>query len=205
MNIKIIITITVIVFAIMGCSKGATSAIGAIPTPAFSISPKDGETGVRLDAAITLNFSKPVVRGIVENNVYLISARGMDESLHPAGDSMGYWMMNEAMMDSMKMIHMMKQHHASGKYLWNGGSTQCAFTPDSMMISTMQYMILIGVDMVKMMENRLGDMSMMGNHGSGMMNNEMYYHFTTLDTSKIGTGHEGHHLDAKYLDVYSVS
>ena len=193
MNIKMIITATLIVFAMVGCSKDSTSLMGSNQTPSFSISPKDGETGVRLDAGITLSFAKPVVRSIVENNLYLMSARGMDDSLHPAGDSMGYGMMNETMMDSMKMIHMMNQHRASGKYLWNGDSTQCTFTPDSMMISGMQYMVRMGVDMVKMMENRLGDMGMMGNQGNGMMNKEMYYHFTTMDTSKVGSGHDGNH------------
>ncbi|MBI5021756.1 MAG: hypothetical protein HZB59_09980 [Ignavibacteriales bacterium] len=193
MNIKLIITTLLIALGIIGCSKEATSPTSSNQTPIFSISPKDGEANVRLDATITLNFAQPVVRGIVENNLYLMSARGMDDSLHPAGDSMGYGMMNETMMDSMKMLHMMNQHRAKGKYLWNGDSTRCIFTPDSMMISGMQYMVRMGTDMVKMMENRLGDMNMMGNHGNGVMKNEMYYHFTTMDTSKVGSGHNGHH------------
>jgi hypothetical protein len=193
MNKNIIIAITVAIFAITGCSKDSTSLLGPNQTSSYSISPKEGETDVRLDAGITLNFAKPVVRSIVENNLYLMSARGMDDSLHPVGDSMGYGMMNEAMMDSMKMIHMVNQHRASGKYLWNRDSTQCTFTPDSMMISGMQYMIRMGLDMVKMMENRIGNMGMTGEQGNGMMNKEMYSHFTTMDTSKVGSGHNGHH------------
>ncbi|MDP2209603.1 MAG: hypothetical protein Q8K98_12660 [Bacteroidota bacterium] len=69
---------------------------------------------------------------VVEKNLHLISEFAMNDTLCPISDSMGYGMMD-----------------------------------------------------IAMMESQMGDMNMMANN--------MFYHFTTIDTTKIGNGHEGHH------------
>jgi hypothetical protein len=117
----------------------------------------------------------------------------MVDSLCPISDSMEHGMMDIAMMDSMKMNHLMAQHRSSGKFQWNGNNTQCILQPYSMMMPNMRYMIHMGSEMIKMMESQMGDMNMMGNHGTGMMANDMFYHFRTMDTTQVGTGHDGHH------------
>ena len=193
MNTKIIFTIMVVIVCITGCSKDSTSMMGSSQTVNFTVNPKDGTTGVRLDAGITVNFAKSVDRTVIEKNLHLISEFDMVDSLCPISDSMGHGMMGNAMMDSMKMNHLMVQHRSSGKFQWNGNNTRCILQPDSMMMPNMRYMIHMGSDMIKMMESQMGDMNMMGNHGTGMMKNDMFYHFTTMDTSKVGSGHDGHH------------
>ncbi len=193
MNTKILFTIVIAVLVLTGCAKDSTSLLGSSPTANFTILPKDGAAGVRLDEAITINFGKPVDRAIVEKNFHLISELAMADSLCPISDSMGHGMMGNAMMDSMKMNHLKSQHRTSGKFQWNGNNTQCILQPDSMMIPNMRYMIHMGSDMIKMMESQMGNMNMMGNHGTGMTANDMFYHFTTMDTTQVGTGHEGHH------------
>jgi hypothetical protein len=189
----IIITTIALALIIVGCSKESTSPLNGPQTDNFTVDPKDGAAGVRLDAGITFSFAKSVDRAVVENNLHLISEFAMADSLCPISDSMGHGMMGNAMMDSMKMNHLMSQHRTAGKFQWNGNNTQCILQPDSMMRPNMRYMIHIGSEMIKMMESQMGNMNIMGNHGTGMTANDMFYHFTTMDTTQIGTGHEGHH------------
>lgn len=194
MNAKILFTIMVVVVGITGCSKDSTSMLGNSQTVNFTIDPKDGAAGVRIDAGITLSFAKSVDRAVVEKNLHLISELAMTDSLCPISDSMGHGMMVYAMMDSVKMNHLMDRHSSQGKFNWNGDSTRCTFTPDSMMYSNMEYMIHMSGEMMRMMANRMGDdMGMMGGHGSISMKDDMVYHFRTMDTTNTGSGHDGHH------------
>jgi hypothetical protein len=57
----------------------------------------------------------------------------------------------------------------------------------------MSYMIHMGAEMVQMMQSRMGEMGMMQGHGTGTMSGDMMYHFTTMDTTRTGGGHDGHH------------
>ncbi len=185
MKTKILFILMIAVFGITGCSKNSTSMMGNSETANFALYPKDGAAGVRLDASVTVSFVKSVDRAVVEKNLHLISEFAMNDTLCPISDSMGHGIMDNAMMDSMKMNHLMSQHRTSGKFQWNGNNTQCTLQPDSMMMPIMRYMIHIGSEMIKMMESQMGDMNMMANN--------MFYHFTTIDTTQIGNEHDGHH------------
>ena len=193
MNLKLFFITTLIGLLVVGCSKDSSSPTGEIPSTNFSVIPSDGASGVSLDAGIQLNFANPVDRSVIERNVHIIGEFAMADSLCPVSDSMSHGMMEMAMMDSMKMNHLMDQHRTRGRFEWNDAGTQCTFRPDSMMMSNMRYMVHMGREMMQMMEDRMGNMGMMGGHGSGMMSNDMMYHFRTMDTTNIGGGHEGHH------------
>lgn len=188
------IPITFIVALVMiGCTNDSMSPTNNMPSTYFSVNPDDGATGVNLGTVVTLTFAQPVDRAIVERSIHLISELAMADSLCPVSDSMGHGMMEMAMMDSMKINHLMDQHRTRGRFEWNDPGTQCTFRPDSMMMSNVRYMIHMGREMMQMMESRLGDMGMMSGHGSNMMSNDMMYHFRTMDTTNMGDGHEGHH------------
>ncbi|MDI6802728.1 MAG: hypothetical protein QME58_02630 [Bacteroidota bacterium] len=193
MNTKILFTLIVVAVGISACSKDSTSMMGSLQNANIIVEPKDGTAGVRLDAGITISFAKSIDRAVVENNLHLISQFAMADSLCPISDSMGHGMMDNVMMDSMKMNHLMSQHRSSGQFQWNGNNTQCILQPDSMMMPNMRYMIHMGSEMVKMMESQMGNMNMMGNHGTGMTASDMFFHFTTIDTTQVGTGHDSHH------------
>ena len=182
-----------IVFSIvmLGC-QGDDAMMQSGNQDALTISPVDEQQNVRLDGVITLTFAKPVDRKTVERDFHLLSERDMADSLCPVGQAMNHGMMSTTMMDSMKMNHLMQQHRTDGKLSWQS-DMQCIFRPDSMMMPNMQYMIHLGEDMMRMMEARMGSMNMMGNHGQGMMQEQMMYHFRTMETTKLGSGHASHH------------
>lgn len=191
-KLALIVMITLL-SGILGCTKmdQATAPIANAP---ILVAPADGATSVRLDESIVFTFAKSVDRKIVEQSVRLISERAMTDSLCPVSTTMGHGRMDMAMMDSMKMNHLMEIHSSPGKFTWNGNSTLCTFTPDSMMYPNMDYMIHMDGDMMRMMANRMGDnMSMMSGHGKTSMKDDMIYHFRTLDTTSTGGGHGGHH------------
>ena len=54
-------------------------------------------------------------------------------------------------------------------------------------------MLRMNREMTKMIEQRMGSMGMMGGHGTGMISGEMMFHFFTMDTTSLGSGHNGHH------------
>lgn len=159
------------------------------------ITPAENQQDVRLDGTITLTFATTVDRVVVENDFHLISQRDMTDSLCPISTTMNHGMMSAAMMDSMKMNHLMRQHAISGRLSWQSG-TQCTFRPDSMMSPNTQHMIHLGMNMMRMMQSRMSDMTgmnMMSGHGQGMMQDHMMTHFRTMDTVKIAGGHASHH------------
>ncbi|MBI4547193.1 MAG: hypothetical protein HY707_04380 [Ignavibacteriae bacterium] len=166
----------------VGCTNHSMSLMDDVSSAYFSVIPNDGDTNVPLDATIVLTFAKSVDRTVVEQNVHLISELAMADSLCPVNDSMGHGMMQMAMIDSTKMNHLVDQHSMRGRFEWNDASTRCAFRPDSLMMPNMQYMIHMGREMMRMMENRMGNVGMMGGHGESMMSEDMMYHFRTIDT-----------------------
>lgn len=177
-----------------GCSNDSSSPMGMTPSPPayLTVDPADGQANVRLDAGITFTFARPVDRTVVERNLHIISERSMADSLCPDTTMMGHGGMNGVMTDSSMMHHMGQVHATPGRFTWNGSNTQCYFTPDSLMTPLTTYMIHTGPEMMQMMRARMGDMGTMGGHGFGMMQNDMMFHFVTIDTSGTGGGH-GHH------------
>lgn len=185
--------------ALVGCSKKSSSPVDTAPT-SLTVNPSDGQAGIRLDAGVTLTFAKPVDRVTVESNFHLISQRAMPDSLCPDSTMMPHGGMTEIMNDSAMIRHMGQVHSTRGRFTWNGDNTMLTFRPDSMMTPRTQYMIHVGSAIMQMMQRRMGDIGEMGNHGlpagrqgSGVMQDHMMLHFTTLDTTGTGSGHEGHH------------
>ncbi len=179
---------------IAGCSGDHHGSMLTNPgSTNFTIAPTDGAVNVRLDAGITLTFLKSVDKSVTERNLRLISEEDMADSTCPVNMTMGHGDMDMAMGDSSMMDHLDDVHSGDGRFYWNGDSTQCTFQPDSMMQSGMRYMVHMGSAMMQMMEDRMGDMGMMGGHGAGMMNDHMVLHFQTIDTSVVESGHDGHH------------
>ena len=194
MKIIFVSVAIILVGVINGCTKDDQgSMMNSSTAPQVTVTPGDGATSIRLDAPITLTFAKPVDQTISERNVHLFSGKDMSDSVCPMGMMTGQDMMGSSMMDSSMMIHLISQHGTHGRFQWNTNGTRCSFFPDSMMIPNMTYMIHIGREMVQMMETRIGQMGMMGGHGSGMMSTDMIYHFRTMDTTNTGSGHDGHH------------
>ncbi|MBI5473557.1 MAG: hypothetical protein HY961_14555 [Ignavibacteriae bacterium] len=194
MKITFIAVLTLAAIALAGCTKDSSSPMTeTLPMPNFTTSPADGQANVRLDAAVTLTFAKPVDRAVVERSFHLISQRDMADSLCPVSDTMGHGMMTAAMMDSMNMNHIMQRHATRGRFVWSSDA-QCTFRPDSMMTPRMQYMMHIGSEMMRMMRDRMEGMNGgMGGHGTSFGGDEMAFHFSTLDTTGGGLGHNGHH------------
>lgn len=182
-----------LVLGIVGCSKNSSSPVQSYDASPLSITPSDGANGLRLDAQITLSFAKPVDKGVIERNLHLISERDMADSLCPDSKTMAHGNMSMAMMDSGKMHHLDRIHSTRGRFSWNRDSTRCTFAAESLMTPRTQYMIHFGRDMVEMIERRVGSMKMMSGHGTGMMNKEMIFHFTTMDRTSTSGGHNEHH------------
>ncbi len=193
MNLKVFSIAIIIGLLIVGCTKDASSPVGDVQSTSFSVIPNDGATNIRLDAGVQFNFAKQVNRSDFERSVYLISEFAMADSMCPVSDSMGHGNMDMAMRDSMMMNHLDDRHGTSGHFQWSDDNKQCTFKPDSMMMPNMRYMIHMGREIMRMMEDQMGNMGMVGGHGSGMMNDDMMYHFRTMDTTNVGGGHGGHH------------
>ena len=194
MRTSFVVLVAITLLTIVGCTK-ETSTVNSPATPAVTLSPADGETSVQLDAAITLQFAKPVDPALVEKQFHLISERDMADSLCPYSTQMDHSNMMVVMSDTGKMHHLDSAHATRGTFSWSSGNTVCTFRPSAMMGSKTSYMMHMGADMVSMMEQDTGSMQNMTGHGQGMMSNEMMFHFTTLDTTSTtgGGGHGGHH------------
>lgn len=188
MNAKTFSIAVIIAATPISCSKDSSSPLSGIESTAFAVSPRDGESGIPLDAGITFTFPKPVDRAVVERNVHLISEFAMADSLCPVSTSMGHGVMAMAMMDSWKMNHLVDSHRTPGRFQWNGDNIQCTFRPSSLLMPGARYMVHIGREMVQMMEHHMGGRGMMGGNSIGMMNNDIMYHFRTSDTAGTGGG-----------------
>jgi hypothetical protein len=168
-------------FTLNNCAKDSKSLLDTERQTSLSVIPADGSTGVQLNAPVTLSFAKSVVRSVVEENFHLISAKDMTDSMSPGHPPMHHSNMIMAMGDSAIMHHLDRFHSTSGSITWNSDSTFCSFMADSMLTPHSEYMICLGEGMVKMMEQRMGKMSMMNGMGTGMMNDNIMLHFTTID------------------------
>lgn len=178
-----------------GCSKETSAPTGAeMPlADALVVIPANGESSARLDATITLLFAKPVEQSVVERGFHLVSEKSIADSLCADSMATGHEGMMNTMDDSTMMQHLGRHHSTPGTFTWNADSTRCTFKPDSLLTSRTSYMIHIDHEATQMMERRLGDMSTMRSHGSGMMGNEMMFYFFTLDTANVSDGHSEHH------------
>jgi len=177
--------ITVLLLAALagGCSRHASDAMQPA-TALLRVTPGDGATSVRLDAAVTLDFGTVVDRSIVEQGVHLIGEPDMFTNCPDL--SMGnHGTMNTVMGDPRMLQHMDTFHSAKGSFTWNDAGTTCTFGPDSLMRPQTRYMVHMSGGMVEMMQQMGG--SMMG----GQMNKggDMMVHFQTMS----GDGHAGHH------------
>jgi hypothetical protein len=137
------------------------------------VNPADGSTGVQLSIPVILTFAKPVIKGIVEENFHLISAKDMADSMSHSHPIMNHSNMMMAMADSAIMQHLDRYHSTHGIITWNSDSTLCTFMPDSMLTRQTEYMIHLGDEMVKMMKQRMGNM--------GLMSDDIILHFNTID------------------------
>ena len=180
--------------AAFGCNNPDDSAMMTNPSEqAFTIYPADNQTDVSTSGAVTLTFSKKVDRIVVEQNFHLVNEMALLDSMCPQQGMMPrHGTMNTAMNDSMMMNHLDSVHHSKGSFTWRSDSLQCTFKPDSLMMPGTQYMIHLNSPMVQMMEERMGNMGMMGRQEMNGMK-DMMFHFTTKNSGSGGNGHNGHH------------
>lgn len=171
-----------------GCSHESMSPLSMVRPTLIGVSPTDGATGVRLDEALTLTFSAPVDREVVQREFHLISEPAIADSACPDSATMSHPDMTHCMADSAMMRHLDERHSTSGNFSWNVAGTACTFRPDAWMTPMTRNMIHIGRGVTDMMGGSMD--GMMGGHGSGAMTGDMTLHFTTMDT---GSGHDGHH------------
>ena len=182
MNTRIV-ALLVLAVATTGCSRQASSPTQPLTKVLTSV-PADGGTGVRLDAAVTLDFGAAVDRAAVERGVHLLAERDMFTSCPDA--SMGSHGTMESVMDDENMLrHMDELHATGGRYSWNAAGTVCTFQPDSLMGPQTRYMVHMRGAMLEMM--RQTGVGMMG----GRMNTsgDMMLHFQTMTADD----HGGHH------------
>ena len=177
----IFLAMTISILSVIGCSTDSSmSSMMGVQQTDFTLNPADGQTDVRLEASISLSFRVPVDQSVVERNFHLISEQAIIDSLCPFDTMMNHWTMGTALMDSLKMTHLMQEHHTPGRFSWQEDGRACTFRPDSPMTPNTQYMIHLGGEMMRMMRQRMGDMGMMSGHGVMPMQDDMAFHFFTL-------------------------
>lgn len=182
MNTRIV-ALFVLATATMGCSRQASSPMQPVNKVIGSV-PADGATGVRLDAAVTLDFGAVVDQAEVERGVHLLAERDMF-SLCPDPAMPSHGTMESVMDDPSMLQHMDAAHATAGQFSWNAAGTACAFQPDSLMGPQTRYMVHMSGTMLQMM--RQTGVSMM----DGRMNTsgDMMLHFQTMTADD----HGGHH------------
>lgn len=182
MNTRIV-ALLILAVVTMSCSRiarspmqPATQVIGAVPA--------DGSTGVRLDAAVTLDFGAVVDRAAVERGVHLLAERDMFSQC-PDPSMQNHGTMASVMDDPNMLQHLDTTHATTGEFSWNAAGTACTFQPDSLMGPQSRYMVHVSGAMLESM--RQAGVSMMG----GQMNTsgDMMLHFQTMTAD----GHAGHH------------
>ncbi|HET9253371.1 MAG TPA: Ig-like domain-containing protein [Candidatus Eisenbacteria bacterium] len=164
-----------------GCSEEPTSPAASQSPTLVSVSPRDGAGGVSLDAPVTLGFSAPVDRDLVQNELYLISEWAISDSVCPDSATMWHGDMEHCMDDAQVMRHLDRHHATHGGFSWNPSGTVCTFRPAEGMIQATRYMIHIGPEVARMGSGSTTGM-MDGNghhHGAG---GDMALHFTTMGT-----------------------
>jgi hypothetical protein len=190
MRRRIVIAVIITGALVAGCSKdspGPTSLARPAPVT-LEVSPADGAGGVRLDAPVTLAFSAPVNRALVERDVHLISQQALADPTCPEAATFLHPDMAHCMADSAMMRHLDAYHATPGSFSWDAAGTLCTFQPGEWMAPATQHMVHMGREMTAMLAGGMGGMP--DRHGSGTMAGHMLFHFTTMDTTD---GHAGHH------------
>ena len=148
-----------------GCSHESMLTLSTVRPTLIGVSPADGATGVRLDEALTLTFSAPVDRDVVQREFHLISEPAIADSACPDSATMSHPDMTHCMADSAMMRHLDERHATSGSFSWNAAGTACTFRPDAWMTPATRNMIHIGRGVTDMMGGSMD--GTMGGHGSG--------------------------------------
>ena len=171
---------TVVIIALLagalaaGCSEDSSSPLSPGAT-LLRVSPVDGAAAVPTDAAVTLTFSAPVNRDMVQRELHLISEWAISDSVCPDSATMHHQDMDHCMADLEIMHHLDQQHSTPGGFSWNQAGTECSFHPSTGMIPGTQYMIHMGPEMSRMADDAMH--GTMGGHGMG--DREMMLRFTT--------------------------
>ncbi len=182
MNTRIV-ALFVLAVAAVGCSRTATSPMQPAAKVVSAV-PADGAAGVRLDAAVTLDFGAVMDQAAVERGVHLLAERDMFSQC-PDPSMRSHGTMASVMDDRDMLQHMDATHATTGDFSWNDAGTVCTFQPDSLMGPQSRYMVHMSGAMLEMM--RQMGATMMG----GRMNSsgDMMLHFQTMTAD----GHGGHH------------
>ena len=167
----------------VGCSGGSGGMTGPA-TRILRITPSDGATAVRLDAAIVLDFGAPVDRAAVEAGVHLISDTDMYAEC-PDTTMTSHGTMDSIMQDPAMLDHMGQFHATPTRLAWNEAGSTCTLQPDSLMRPDTRYMVYMSSHMIRGMQNTGVMMSGGTMNGAG----DMMTHYQTVSAS----GHEGHH------------
>ena len=169
--------------AFAGCSNHSSQPM-APAAPLLRVSPADGASSVRLDAAVSLDFGTAVDRPNVERGLHLLAESDM-LGVCPDSAMGSHGTMDTIMGDSGMLRHMDQVHATHGHFSWNAGGTVCTFAPDSLMRPQTRYMIHMSGAMLQMMQGMGGMMGGGGMNGAG----DMMLHFQTMTSD----GHAGHH------------
>jgi hypothetical protein len=167
-----------------GCSDRSSTTAPTVST--LRVTPANGATSVRLDAAVVMDFGLTVDRGTIQGGFHLVGEdQMMDPDACPDPSMDHHGTMEHTMADSSRMRHMNEYHSTPGMFRWNEDGTLCTFTPDSLMHSGTRYMIHMDGSMVRHME-RMGH----GMHDGTMgPTGDLATHFQTMSQD----GHGGHH------------
>jgi hypothetical protein len=159
-----------------GCSMDDPTG-PAVPKEAtlLSVNPADAATGVSLDVGVTLTFSAPVDRELVQSHLHLISQWAIADSVCPDSATMHHddFDMDHCMGDPEVMRHLDQHHATSGSYSWDRSGTVCTFHPGGGMTPSTEYMMHVGRDVADM-----------GGHHGMMGNGDLVTRFTTMEQTR---------------------
>jgi len=161
-----------------GCTEHP-SAFHADSSAYISVNPEDGDTAVSVNTSISLSFLTKVDRVIVERNFHLINEAEFADTICPVNGMLNHGGMEMAMADSSIMDHFNEYHNTHGHIEWDGSDTRCQYVPDSSLHPDAMYMIHLGGEMVRMMEDRMGSGGIMVGENHGLMAPTLSYHFRT--------------------------
>ena len=178
-----VILLSLLAVLAVGCSARTTTPTQPM-SRALQIVPADDATGVRLDAAVRLDFGVAVDRSAVEGGVHLISESDMSAGC-PDSSMAAHGTMDAVMNDPSMLAHMNAFHATRGRFSWNAPGTVCTFQPDSLMRPQTRYMVHMSGAMLEMMSRMGGSMAGGQMNGSG----DMMEHFRTT----TAVDHAGHH------------
>lgn len=177
MRYSVVFTALLASALVAGCSEDSSSPLSPGLATLVRVSPNDGAAGVRPDAAVTLTFSTPVSRDLVQRELHLISEWAISDSMCPDSATMHHPNMDHCMADLEIMHHLDRYHSTPGGFSWNEAGTECSFHPSPQMAPETQHMIHMGPEVTRMAGDTMH--GMMGRHGTG--GGEMMLRFTTSE------------------------